>query len=69
MGELVDDDVLHTFAVIGGPGEVARELVARYGGTVDRVQLGLDRGDAATAELVDALHAGPGQDPASQAAP
>jgi alkanesulfonate monooxygenase SsuD/methylene tetrahydromethanopterin reductase-like flavin-dependent oxidoreductase (luciferase family) len=59
MGELIDDEVLHTFAVVGDAPTVARELEARYCGVVDRMQLGLDRSGAATAELVDALHAGP----------
>jgi hypothetical protein len=66
MGELVDDDVLHTFAVVGDARTVARELVIRYSGTVDRVQLGLDRNDAATAELVDTLHAAPANDAARE---
>jgi probable F420-dependent oxidoreductase len=36
---LVDDDVLHTFAVVGTPAEAAREIQARFRGVLDRVSL------------------------------
>jgi len=36
MGELIDDDILRTFAVVAEPEEVGRELRRRYGGVVDR---------------------------------
>jgi probable F420-dependent oxidoreductase len=36
MGELIDDEVLHTFAVVAGPEGVGTELKRRYGGVVDR---------------------------------
>ncbi|MDQ1382930.1 MAG: hypothetical protein QOG65_309 [Actinomycetota bacterium] len=36
MGELIDDVVLHTFAVVAGPEGVGAELKRRYGGVVDR---------------------------------
>jgi probable F420-dependent oxidoreductase len=36
MGELVDDEMLSTFAVVAGPEGVGRELARRYGGVVDR---------------------------------
>lgn len=36
MGELVDDAVLHEFAVVGPPGECAREIRRRFDGLVDR---------------------------------
>ncbi|HEX5616390.1 MAG TPA: LLM class F420-dependent oxidoreductase [Acidimicrobiia bacterium] len=36
MGELIDDDVLTTFAVVAEPEAVANELRARYGDLVDR---------------------------------
>jgi probable F420-dependent oxidoreductase len=39
MGDLVDDDVLHAFAVIGTLDEVAAELRSRYGTDVDQVHL------------------------------
>ncbi|WP_419668424.1 LLM class F420-dependent oxidoreductase [Streptomyces sp. 2-1] len=37
MGGLVDDDVLHTFAVVAEPERVAAEIHRRYGALVDRV--------------------------------
>jgi probable F420-dependent oxidoreductase len=37
MGELIDDDILNTFAVVGAPEEIAPELHRRYGDVVDRV--------------------------------
>ncbi len=36
MGELIDDDILNTFAVVADPAGVGRELARRYGGVVDR---------------------------------
>ena len=55
MGGLIDDNVLHAFAVVGAPREVGARILARYGGLVDRVQLGVDGGKAHVAELLDAL--------------
>jgi probable F420-dependent oxidoreductase len=37
MGELVDDEILGTFAVIGAPEEIPSKLLDRYGDVVDRV--------------------------------
>jgi probable F420-dependent oxidoreductase len=37
MGTLIDDEVLHTFAVVAEPQDLAREIVARYGDVVDRI--------------------------------
>ncbi len=37
MGGLVDDEVLHTFAVVAEPERVAGEIRRRYGNLVDRV--------------------------------
>ncbi|MFJ9376656.1 LLM class F420-dependent oxidoreductase [Streptomyces sp. NPDC101455] len=37
MGGLVDDEVLHTFAVVAEPERVAGEIRRRYGALVDRV--------------------------------
>jgi hypothetical protein len=36
MRDLVDDEVLRTFAVVAGPEDVAAELRRRYDGLVDR---------------------------------
>jgi probable F420-dependent oxidoreductase len=37
MGDLVDDEVLDAFAIVGEPGEVAARLLERVGDVVDRV--------------------------------
>ncbi len=37
MGELVDDEVLSTFAVVAEPDELAAGLLARWDGLVDRI--------------------------------
>ena len=37
LSALIDDDILHTFAVVGTPQEVGEKIVARYHGKVDRV--------------------------------
>ena len=37
MSGLVDDEVLHTFAVVAEPDRVAAEIRRRYGALVDRV--------------------------------
>ena len=39
MGEMVDDEVLNTFAVIGRAHDVGTELKRRYGDVVDRVRV------------------------------
>lgn len=37
MGGLIDDEVLHTFAVVAEPNELADKLKARWAGLVDRM--------------------------------
>jgi probable F420-dependent oxidoreductase len=37
MGELIDDDILDAFAVVGEPEAIAPGLKARYGDVVDRI--------------------------------
>jgi probable F420-dependent oxidoreductase len=37
MGELIDDDMLQTFAVVGAPEAIAPELRRRYGDVISRV--------------------------------
>jgi probable F420-dependent oxidoreductase len=37
MGHLITDDMLHTFAVVGEPDQLAPELLRRYGDVVDRL--------------------------------
>jgi probable F420-dependent oxidoreductase len=39
MTALIDDEVLHTFAIVAPPDEVGRAIRQRYGGLVDRVSL------------------------------
>lgn len=39
MTELIDDEILQTFAVVGEPDVVGREIVARFAGLVDRFTL------------------------------
>jgi probable F420-dependent oxidoreductase len=37
MGELIDDEILGTFAVIGEPESIAGQLKARFGDVIDRI--------------------------------
>jgi len=37
MGDLIDDEILNTFAVVGAPEDVAPELGRRYGDVISRV--------------------------------
>ena len=37
MGELIDDEILETFAVVGEPEKIGAELTRRYGDIVDRL--------------------------------
>jgi len=37
MGELIDDEILHTFAVVAEPEQIGAELHTRYGDIVDRI--------------------------------
>lgn len=37
MGDLIDDDILNTFAVVGEPEQVAPELNSRYGDVISRI--------------------------------
>jgi len=39
MGKLITDEVLTTFAAVGSPDEVARLLVTRFDGVVDRIRV------------------------------
>jgi len=39
MGTIIDDDVLHAFAVVAEPGAVAAELLRRYGDLMTRMTL------------------------------
>ncbi|MDX1736504.1 MAG: TIGR03617 family F420-dependent LLM class oxidoreductase [Halioglobus sp.] len=37
LAQLIDDDILNTFAVVGTPTEVAQKIAARYSAKVDRI--------------------------------
>jgi alkanesulfonate monooxygenase SsuD/methylene tetrahydromethanopterin reductase-like flavin-dependent oxidoreductase (luciferase family) len=37
MTDLIDDDMLNTFAVVGTPAEVAQKIATRFKGKVDRI--------------------------------
>ena len=37
MGQLIDDEMLNTFAVVGTPAEVGAQIASRFKGKVDRV--------------------------------
>jgi len=41
MGDLITDEMLEQFAVVGDPETVKREIHRRFDGVVDRVQMGL----------------------------
>ena len=57
MGDLIDDDVLNTFAVVAEPEGVASELGKRYGDVIGRISFYVpyasdpDRWRAVMAEL------------------
>ena len=59
MSTLVDDEILHTFAVVGEPDRVGTEIVRRFDGLVDRFTLytpfPLD--DAVRAGIVEGIKA------------
>ena len=37
MGDLITDEILNTFAIVGQPGQIAPELARRYGDVVQRI--------------------------------
>ena len=39
LSELIDDDVLHTFAIIGSPEQAVAEIQRRYGDLVTRIAI------------------------------
>ena len=65
MGELIDDDVLNEFAVVGTPEDAFAEVRKRYGDICTRITLTLpdERDEARWAGLFDSLRAA---DPAPQ---
>jgi len=59
MSELIDDEVLHTFAVVGTPEEAFAEIAKRYGDIATRITLPLppERDEARWAGLFESLRA------------
>lgn len=62
MGPLLDDEVLHTFAVVGAPAEAGTEVVRRYGDVFDRVTpyLPYDADPSLVTEVVGSVRAAGG---------
>ena len=60
MGELIDDEILGTFAVVAEPDAVAAALLERWGGLVDRISFyaPYETDRATWLPVVDALKAG-----------
>jgi probable F420-dependent oxidoreductase len=60
MGKLIDDEILHAFAVVAEPGQLAAELLRRYRGFVTRLSFSAPyRFDAARWEpVLEELKAG-----------
>ena len=59
MGELITDDILAKFAVVGEPGAVAKEMLSRYGRFTDRTSASFPvSDDAQRADIIGELRAG-----------
>ncbi len=62
MADLIDDEMLHTVAVVAPPQDVASAVIARCGGAIDRVGLypggPLDQLDPLWVEIAAAVRAG-----------
>jgi probable F420-dependent oxidoreductase len=56
MGKLITDEILATFAIVGRPEDVPKEVENRYGGLTDRINFGIGRSNGAS-ELVAKLRA------------
>jgi probable F420-dependent oxidoreductase len=59
MGTIINDDVLHTFAVVARPDAVAGDLLRRYGDVMTRMTLYMPyaAGPGVTAQIVSGLRA------------
>lgn len=62
MAAAIDDEMLATFAAVGSPDDVARELHRRYDDVIDRLGFATQDGSHVPLELVDALRATAGPD-------
>jgi probable F420-dependent oxidoreductase len=59
MGTLIGDDVLAEFAVVGEPGQIAAEMLRRYGAFTDRTSASFPVSDEAQRrDIIAALRAG-----------
>jgi probable F420-dependent oxidoreductase len=59
MGSLITDDILNAFAVVGEPGEIAPEMLRRYGAFTDRTSASFPvSDDAQRADIIRTLQAG-----------
>jgi probable F420-dependent oxidoreductase len=60
IAELIDDEILHTFAVIGTPEDALAEVQRRYGDIATRITLSLppDHDEERWAALFDSLRVG-----------
>ena len=59
MGDLIDDEMVEAFAIIGSAAEVAAEVVRRYSGLVDNIHLNLsDLPDAEARAAIKIVQAG-----------
>jgi len=59
MGTLITEDIVNEFAVVGEPGDIAPEMLKRYGGIVDRTSASFPvSDDAQRASIIEALRAG-----------
>jgi len=56
MADLINDEILDAFAVVGAPPEVARELRRRFDGLFDRVSLGFGNDIEIAAQLATAFN-------------
>jgi probable F420-dependent oxidoreductase len=56
MGKLINDDILSTFAIVGRPEDVPKEVENRYGGLSDRISFGI-RGNNGSAGVIEKLRA------------
>jgi probable F420-dependent oxidoreductase len=54
MGKLINDDILSTFAIVGRPEDVPKEVANRYGGLSDRINFGI-RARNGSAEVIEKL--------------
>jgi len=55
VGSLVEDEVVDEFCAVGDIAEVAAKVTEKFGGLVDRFQLGLGADDERFSALVSAL--------------